>query len=103
VFSRYSAKLAKRLEILCARIGCETGNIKEADRKGLRCFVIDGRVVASIERTAALGEFRTNIHLGGTACIVKITAEEKALVLRSAKTLGLKVAGVDIIRSKNDP
>ncbi len=77
--------------------------IKEANGKDLRCFVIDGKVVASIERTAAPGEFRANIHQGGTASIVKITAEEKALALKSAKILGLKVAGVDIIRSKNGP
>jgi len=59
--------------------------------------------VASIERTAAPGEFRANLHQGGMACIVKITAEEKALALKAAKILGLKVAGVDIIRSKNGP
>jgi len=77
--------------------------IKEADGKDLRCFVIDGKVVASIERTAAPGEFRANIHQGGTASIVKITPEERALSIKAAKTLGLKVAGVDIIRSKNGP
>jgi len=77
--------------------------IKEAEGKDLRCFVIDGKVVASIERVAAPGEFRANIHQGGTASIVKITPEERALSIKAAKTLGLKVAGVDIIRSKNGP
>lgn len=77
--------------------------IKEADGKDLRCFVIDGKVVASIMRKAAPGEFRANIHMGGTASIVKITKEEKALALKATKVLGLKVAGVDIIRSKNGP
>ena len=77
--------------------------IKEADGKDLRCFVIDGKVVASIQREAAPGEFRANIHQGGTASIVKITPKERALALKSAKTLGLKVAGVDIIRSKKGP
>lgn len=77
--------------------------IKEADGKDLRCFVIDGKVVASIERTAAPGEFRANIHQGGTASIVKITPKERTLAIKAAKTLGLKVAGVDIIRSKNGP
>jgi len=77
--------------------------IKEADGKDLRCFVIDGKVVASIQRTAAPGEFRANIHQGGTASIVKITPQERVLALKSAKTLGLKVAGVDIIRSKKGP
>ena len=77
--------------------------IKEANGKDLRCFVIDGKVVASIERTAAPGEFRANLHRGGAASIVKITKEERALAIRSAKVLGLQVAGVDIIRSKNGP
>lgn len=77
--------------------------IKEADGKDLRCFVIDGKVVASIQRSAAPGEFRANIHQGGSASIVKITPQEKALAIKAAKTLGLKVAGVDIIRSQNGP
>ena len=77
--------------------------IKEADGKDLRCFVIDGKVVAAIQREAAPGEFRANIHQGGTASIVKITPEERALSIKAAKILGLKVAGVDIIRSKNGP
>jgi ribosomal protein S6--L-glutamate ligase len=77
--------------------------IKEAEGKDLRCFVIDGKVVASIERVAAPGEFRANLHQGGTAAFVKITADEKALALKATKTLGLMVAGVDIIRSKKGP
>ena len=77
--------------------------IKEADGKDLRCFVIDGKVVASIQREAAPGEFRANIHQGGTASIVKITPQERALSIKASKTLGLKVAGVDIIRSKKGP
>ncbi len=77
--------------------------IKEADGKDLRCFVIDGKVVASIQRTAAPGEFRANIHQGGSADIVKITPEERKLAIAAAKALGLTIAGVDIIRSKNGP
>ncbi len=77
--------------------------IKEADGKDLRCFVIDGKVVASIQRTAAPGEFRANIHQGGSASVVKITPKERTLAIKAAKTLGLKVAGVDIIRSQNGP
>ncbi|MCW8878738.1 MAG: 30S ribosomal protein S6--L-glutamate ligase [Kangiellaceae bacterium] len=77
--------------------------IKEADGKDLRCFVIDGKVVASIERTAAPGEFRANIHQGGSASIIRITPEERRLAVLAAKTMGLKIAGVDIIRSKNGP
>lgn len=77
--------------------------IKEANGKDLRCFVIDGKVVASIERTAAPGEFRANIHQGGTASVIKITPEERALAVKAAKILGLQVAGVDIIRSQSGP
>ncbi|MDX2426699.1 MAG: 30S ribosomal protein S6--L-glutamate ligase [Cycloclasticus sp.] len=77
--------------------------IKEAHGKDLRCFVIDGKVVASIERTAAPGEFRANLHQGGTAAVVKITPDERLLAVKAAKVLGLQVAGVDIIRSKSGP
>jgi len=77
--------------------------IKEARGKDLRCFVIDGKVVAAIERTAAPGEFRANIHQGGTAALVKITKEERAVAIKAAKVLGLSVAGVDIIRSEKGP
>lgn len=77
--------------------------VKEAEGKDLRCFVINGKVVASIERTAAPGEFRANIHRGGSAAIVKITKEERILAIKAAKSLGLDVAGVDIIRSKKGP
>lgn len=77
--------------------------IKEAQGKDLRCFVIDGKIVASIERTAAPGEFRANIHQGGTASIVQVTPEERKLAIKAAKTMGLQVAGVDIIRSSKGP
>ena len=77
--------------------------IKEADGKDLRCFVIDGKVVASIQREAAPGEFRANLHQGGTASVVKITTQERLLAIKAAKTMGLTIAGVDIIRSKNGP
>ena len=77
--------------------------IKEADGKDIRCFVIDGKVVGSIQREAAAGEFRANLHLGGSASAVKITAEERKIAILAAKTMGLQVAGVDIIRSKSGP
>ena len=77
--------------------------VKEAHGKDLRCFVIDGKVVATIERTAAAGEFRANLHRGGTVELVKISSEEKAMAVKAAKVLGLKVAGVDIIRSSRGP
>ncbi|MGY6647880.1 30S ribosomal protein S6--L-glutamate ligase [Wenyingzhuangia sp. IMCC45574] len=77
--------------------------IREANGKDLRCFVVDGKVVAAIERTAAKGEFRSNLHQGGSASIVKITPEEKKLAIKSAKILNLPVAGVDLIRSNKGP
>ena len=77
--------------------------IKEANGKDLRLFVIDGKVVAAIQREALPGEFRANIHLGGTASIIKPTAEEKKIAIKAAKAMDLKVAGVDIIRSTKGP
>ncbi|GAB3487883.1 30S ribosomal protein S6--L-glutamate ligase [Marinomonas epiphytica] len=77
--------------------------IKESSGKDLRCFVIDGRVVASIQRVAAPGEFRANIHQGGHAELVKITQEEKRIAIKAAKAMDLRVAGVDIIRSNKGP
>lgn len=77
--------------------------IKEANGKDIRCFVIDGKVVAAIQREALPGEFRANIHLGGTASIIKVTPEEKKIAIRAAKAMNLKVAGVDIIRSAKGP
>lgn len=77
--------------------------IKEADGKDIRCFVIDGKVVGSIQREAAAGEFRANLHLGGSASSVKITADERKIAIQAAKAMGLQVAGVDIIRSKSGP
>ncbi|MCW2120100.1 30S ribosomal protein S6--L-glutamate ligase [Flavobacterium sp. 7A] len=77
--------------------------IKEANGKDLRLFVIDGKVVATIQREAMPGEFRANIHLGGTASIIKPTTEEKRIAIKAAKAMDLKVAGVDIIRSAKGP
>jgi ribosomal protein S6--L-glutamate ligase len=77
--------------------------IKEAKGKDIRCFVIDGKVVGAMERAAAEGEFRANLHLGGTAAPIKLTSEEKKMAISASKILSLKVAGVDIIRSENGP
>lgn len=77
--------------------------IKEANGKDLRLFVIDGKVVATIQREAIAGEFRANIHLGGTASVIKPTVEEKKIAIKAAKAMDLKVAGVDIIRSAKGP
>lgn len=77
--------------------------IKEAQGKDIRCFVIDGKVVSAIQREAEPGEFRANIHQGGTASVIRPTAEEKLIAIRAAKCMGLSVAGVDIIRSAKGP
>lgn len=77
--------------------------IKEANGQDIRCFVVNGKVVASMQRQAEKGEFRANIHQGGTASMIKITSEEKKLALKAAKVLNLSVAGVDIIRSNKGP
>lgn len=77
--------------------------IKESAGVDLRCFVIGGKVVASMERRAAKGEFRANIHLGGTGHKVKITPQERKLAVAAAKVVGLRVSGVDMIRAKDGP
>ncbi|WP_167964315.1 30S ribosomal protein S6--L-glutamate ligase [Saonia flava] len=77
--------------------------IKEANGQDIRCFVINGKVVASMQRQAEKGEFRANIHQGGKASVIKITPEEKKLAIKAAKVLNLAVAGVDIIRSNKGP
>ncbi len=77
--------------------------IKEADGSDIRCFVIGGKVVASIKRQAPKGEFRSNIHRGGTAMPIRITPEERLTATRAAKIMGLNVAGVDMLRSNHGP
>jgi ribosomal protein S6--L-glutamate ligase len=77
--------------------------IKESAGVDLRCFVVGDKVVASIERHAAAGEFRANIHLGGTGHKVKITPTERKIAVAAAKVVGLKVSGVDLIRSNSGP
>jgi ribosomal protein S6--L-glutamate ligase len=77
--------------------------IREADGSDLRCFVIGERVVATMKRIAGDGEFRANIHRGGSAEIVRPTPKEREVAVRTAKVLGLNVAGVDILRAKRGP
>ncbi|MEL4304409.1 30S ribosomal protein S6--L-glutamate ligase [Methanococcoides sp. LMO-2] len=77
--------------------------IKEASGADIRCFVIGGKVVASMKRQAPSGEFRSNIHRGGTAEIIRITPEERSTAVRAAKIMGLNVAGVDLLRSNHGP
>ena len=77
--------------------------IKEAKGADIRCFVVGDRVVASMMRQAPEGEFRSNLHRGGSATKVKLTPEERSTAVRSAKAMGLKVAGVDVLRSNHGP
>jgi len=77
--------------------------IREAGGADIRCFVIGDRVVAAMKRQAKEGEFRSNLHRGGTATLIRITPEERSTAVRAARTIGLNVAGVDILRSNHGP
>jgi len=77
--------------------------IKEAQGADIRCFVIGGKVVAAMKRQGKEGEFRSNLHRGGSASLIKITPEERSTAVRSAKVMGLNVAGVDLLRSNHGP
>ena len=77
--------------------------IKEAGGTDLRCFVVGNKVVAAMRRQGQAGEFRSNIHRGGSAEAVKITPEERSTAVRSARIMGLNVAGVDLLRSNHGP
>jgi ribosomal protein S6--L-glutamate ligase len=77
--------------------------IKEANGEDIRCFVVGDKVIAAIKRKAADGDFRSNLHRGGTAAEVTITAEERDTAIKAADIMGLNVAGVDIIRSATGP
>jgi len=77
--------------------------IKEAGGADIRCFVVGGTVVAAMMRQAPEGEFRSNLHRGGSAQLVKITPRERATAVKAAKVMGLNVAGVDLLRSERGP
>ena len=77
--------------------------IKEAKGADIRCFVIGGKVVAAMQRKALEGEFRSNLHRGGSASEIKITPEERSTARRAASIMGLNVAGVDLLRSNHGP
>lgn len=77
--------------------------IKEAQGRDIRCLVVGNKVVAAIERQAKPGDFRSNLHRGGVANQVTITEREREIALHAAATLGLDVAGVDILRAKRGP
>jgi len=69
----------------------------------LRCFVVGGKVVAAMKRTAANGDFRANIHAGGKGETVHLSPEERAMAVKAAQLLKLPIAGVDILQSDNGP
>jgi len=77
--------------------------IREAAGSDIRCFVLGDKVIATMIRRAVDGDFRSNLHRGGTASLVKITPEERSTAVRAAKAMGLNVAGVDILRSHHGP
>ncbi|WP_167631467.1 30S ribosomal protein S6--L-glutamate ligase [Mariprofundus ferrooxydans] len=77
--------------------------IKEADGADIRCFVVDGKVVAAMKRQGKEGEFRSNLHRGGNATVIRITPEERSTAVRAASIMGLNVAGVDLLRSNHGP
>lgn len=77
--------------------------ISEAKGADIRCFVIGNKVIAAMKRQAKAGEFRSNLHRGGTATEVKLSSAERKTALQAAKCMGLAVAGVDILQSKEGP
>ena len=77
--------------------------IKESRGADIRCFVVGGKVVAAMQRQARDGEFRSNLHRGGTATVVKLSPAETDTALRAARTMGLNIACVDLLRSRRGP
>lgn len=77
--------------------------IKEAGGADIRCFVIGDKVIAAMKRQGAEGEFRSNLHRGGSASLIKITPQERKTAIEAAKIMGLNVAGVDLLRSERGP
>jgi ribosomal protein S6--L-glutamate ligase len=77
--------------------------IKEAAGSDVRAFVVGGKVVAAMRRTGAPGDFRSNLHRGGSAEAVKLSQKERSTAIRAARTMGLNVAGVDMLQSAEGP
>lgn len=77
--------------------------VKEARGSDVRCIVVGGRVVAAMLRQAAPGDFRSNLHRGGSAAVAKLTTRERRTAVKAAKAIGLNVAGVDLLRSDVGP
>lgn len=77
--------------------------IKEAQGADIRAFVVDGKVVGAMKRQGLPGEFRSNLHRGGKASLLELTKDERETAIKSAKKLGLAVAGVDMLQSSRGP
>ena len=77
--------------------------IKEAGGADVRVFIVDGQVVGAMKRQGKEGEFRSNLHRGGSATIITLTDEEETAALKAAKAMGLGVAGVDLLQSSKGP
>ncbi|MFA0813945.1 30S ribosomal protein S6--L-glutamate ligase [Microbulbifer epialgicus] len=77
--------------------------IGEAGGSDIRCFVVGGKVIAAMQRTAPEGEFRSNLHRGGTAKLVKLSPTERSCAVKAAGIMGLNVCGVDLLRSSRGP
>ncbi|MFT4993422.1 MAG: ribosomal protein S6--L-glutamate ligase [Paraglaciecola sp.] len=77
--------------------------IKEAGGADIRCLVVGGKVIAAMKRQGAPGEFRSNLHRGGSASVVRLSPEERKTAVVAAKTMGLNMCGVDLLRSSNGP
>ncbi|MGZ3929946.1 MAG: 30S ribosomal protein S6--L-glutamate ligase [Bacteroidia bacterium] len=77
--------------------------IKEAKGADIRVFVVDGQIVGAMKRQAKEGEFRSNLHRGGTATVIQLSPEERATAIKAAKKLGLGIAGVDLLQSERGP
>lgn len=77
--------------------------IKEAGGTDIRAIVIGGKVIAAMKRTGAEGEFRSNLHRGGSAKVIKLSPEERSTAVRAAKAMGLNFCGVDMLRANHGP
>ena len=77
--------------------------IKESKGADLRVFVVDGQIVGAMKRQAKEGEFRSNLHRGGTASLIELSSEERATAIKACKKLGLGIAGVDLLQSDRGP
>ena len=77
--------------------------IKEAGGAEIRVFIVDGQIVGAMKRQAKDGEFRSNLHRGGSASVIQLSPEERATAIKAVKKLGLGIAGVDLLQSKRGP